>query len=152
MLRLTVQEIQSTVGEKTRRLDLLAPWLKELMVQHSLRISEVQQTETAQIRNKTSNEPQGLPLAACFLQLASTASANRADSERATPETRGPGRVYTGTARLFQEHFLEGKKQLEVFTLGTKWEVAWVPCSVAVMGTIGLLHHLRSLGPSTNAQ
>lgn len=120
------------------------------MVQNSLRISEVQQTETAQIRNKTSNEPQGLPLAARFLQLAqppkgSTASANRADSERATPETRGPGRVYTGTARLLQEHLIEGKKQFEVFTLGTKWEVVWVPCSVAVTGTIGLLHHLRSL-------
>lgn len=36
MLRLAVQEIQSTVGEKARRLDLLAPWLRELMVQHSL--------------------------------------------------------------------------------------------------------------------
>lgn len=85
MLRLTVQEIQSTVGEKARRLDLLAPWLRELMVQHSLRISEVQQTETAQTRNKTSDEPQGLPFAACFLQLdqcpkGSTASANCADS------------------------------------------------------------------------
>lgn len=84
MLRLTVQEIQSIVGEKAWGLDLLAPWLRELMAQHSfmhLRGS----TETAQIRNKTSNDSQGLPLAACFLQpgqppKGSTASANHANS------------------------------------------------------------------------
>lgn len=43
-------------------------------------------------------------------------------------------------ARLLQEHLLEGKKQFEVFTLGTEWEVVWVPCSVAVIGTMGDYH------------